>query len=200
MDGEHWEVATHGLAPAPDDLGEARRQVRLACLVGADQEALRHRLLAFCDDHPDALHRRCVAGHLTGSGVVVDAATGRTLLIHHAKLGRWLQPGGHADGDGNLGAVAWREAREETGLTGLRLITPAIDLDVHAIPARGAEPEHLHLDLRFLVLAGPSTRPDPNHETLGARWLGADDPVVATGGELARAVRRAVAVAATLER
>ncbi len=51
----------------------------------------------------------------------------------HAKLGRWFQPGGHADGDATLPGVAWREATEETGVTGLTLAVPAIDLDVHEV-------------------------------------------------------------------
>ena len=76
------------------------------------------------------------------------------LLLFHAKVQRWLQPGGHADGDGNLARVALREAEEETGIAGLRVLTPAIDLDVHVFHhARRAEPDHLHLDVRHLVVA-----------------------------------------------
>ena len=41
------------------------------------------------------------------------------------KLQRWLQPGGHADGDANLAGVALREATEETGIEGLRVVLPA---------------------------------------------------------------------------
>lgn len=93
-------------------------------------------------------------GHFTGSALVVSADGTRTLLTHHRKLGRWLQPGGHADGDADLAAVALREAQEETGLLGLR-IEPAIhDLDRHWIPERGDEPGHWHYDVRFLVHAG----------------------------------------------
>lgn len=183
-----------------DDLDLACRQIESAALVGDDQELLRERALAFCRAHPASLHRSCAPGHLTGSGVVVDPSSGRTLLIHHAKLGRWLQPGGHADGDGNLAAVAWREAGEETGLVDLVLVSPAIDLGIHAIPARPGEPEHLHLDLRFLILAGTDQALAPNHETLGARWMSADDPIVRASAELHGAVSRAAAVARQLGR
>ncbi len=193
-----WQEGQEGLASAIDDLDEARRQLRAAALVGDTQQQVRSEVLAFCDEHDDALVRSCLSGHLTGSALVVDAASGETLLIHHAKLGRWLQPGGHADGDGNLGAVAWREATEETGLVDLRLVSPAIDIDVHAIPARPGEPEHLHLDLRFLVLAGPDRRLAPNHETLGARWMTADDAEIEANSELERAVTRAVQVSKQL--
>lgn len=199
---EMWRPGDEALEPAPNDLAAARAQIEAAALVGAAQERQRAEVLAFCDRHGDALHRTCRSGHLTGSAVVVDPATESTLLIHHAKLERWLQPGGHADGDGNLGAVAWREATEETGLEGLMLLTPAVDVDIHAIPARGHEPEHLHLDLRHVVLVGASKEAAPNHETLGARWLRADAPELAdptrTEPELARMITRAVEVAAAV--
>ncbi len=183
-----------GLASAPDDLARARHLLATAALAGAEQEALRERAMAFCDDHPDALHRRCTTGHLTGAAVVIDPTTGRTLLIHHAKLDRWLQPGGHADGDGNLAAVAWREASEETGLGDLRVVTPAIHLDIHEIPARGDESAHLHLDLRFCVVAEGDLTPRPNDEALAARWVDPGAPEVTASAELAEAVARALAV------
>ena len=70
-----------------------------------------------------------------------------------ASSGRWLQPGGHSDGDPDTLAVALREAREESGLD-LRALDDAIfDIDVHGIPARGREPAHFHFDVRFLVQA-----------------------------------------------
>lgn len=166
-----------------------------AVLDGDEQVEVRARILDFIGSHPNALHRSCLDGHLTGSGIVVDPATGESLLINHAKLGRWLQPGGHADGDGNLAAVAWREASEETGLNGLRAVLPAVDVDIHEIPARPGEPAHLHLDLRFLILVGPDREAAPNHETLGARWMRPDDPEIVGTGELQRAVSRASTLA-----
>lgn len=192
------EPGSRLLRSAPDDLTVAVDQIAAAALQGEAQEQVRADVLAFCERHPDALHRSCPTGHLTGSAVVVDPAAGTTLLVHHLKLGRWLQPGGHADGDGNLGSVALREAAEETGLAGLQLVTPAIDIDVHTIPGRTGEPEHVHLDLRSLVLVGDSLHLAPNHETLGARWLGADAPEIAPSHELSRLVTRALEVATSL--
>lgn len=197
----HPAAGDPALRPAGDDPTEARRQLAAAALDGAAQERTRREVLSFTEQHPDCLHRTCGPGHLTGSALVLDPATGRVLLIHHAKLGRWLQPGGHADGEGNLGLVALTEATEETGLEGLRLVTPAIDIDVHVIGARPGEPAHDHLDLRFLVLSGPDTRAVPNAETLGARWVDPDDPddgAVVGGGELERLIRRAAAVVGEL--
>jgi 8-oxo-dGTP pyrophosphatase MutT (NUDIX family) len=114
-------------------------------------------ILAFVDRHPDPFDRRIVEGHLTGSAVVVSAAGEQVLLLHHRKLRRWLQPGGHAEvGEREGETVALREAREETGIEGLTLHSTAprpLDVDVHPIPARGDEPAHRHLDLRYLVIA-----------------------------------------------
>jgi 8-oxo-dGTP pyrophosphatase MutT (NUDIX family) len=177
-------------------LDEARAQLLEASLVGAEQARLREQVVAFVDAHPDALHRSCRDGHLTGSAVVVDRTAPRFLLLHHRKLGRWLQPGGHADGDGDLADVALREAEEETGLGDLEVVTPAIDLDVHAIPARGDEPRHLHLDLRFLVLAGSDAEPVVNHESNAVRWVATSElDRYAVHGELRRLVLRGLEVA-----
>lgn len=130
-------------------------------------------MLAFVEAHPDALERTCGAGHLTGSAMVIDPADRRFLLMLHAKLGRWFQPGGHADGDGNLPGVAWREAVEETGVIGLSLAVPAIDLDIHEVgPPHGP---HLHLDVRYLAIAPPGAVPVGNHESLDLRWATYDE-------------------------
>jgi acetylornithine deacetylase/succinyl-diaminopimelate desuccinylase-like protein/8-oxo-dGTP pyrophosphatase MutT (NUDIX family) len=142
---------------------------------------------AFVARHPDPFDRRIAEGHLTGSAIVVSTDGARTLLLHHRKLDRWLQPGGHADPGETTGEeVALREALEETGVPGLALHPKAprpLDVDVHDIPARGAEPAHQHLDLRYLVVApqGASFRRS-TEETRDMRWLGWDE-VAALGQE-----------------
>lgn len=199
MPATTFAPAVAGRTPRPGDLAEARRQLLAAALVGPEQEALRRRVLDFVDRHPDALHRCCAAGHLTGSAVVVHPVHQRVVLLHHRKLDRWLQPGGHADGDGDLAGVALREAVEETGLGDLCVVTPAIELDVHPIPARGGDPDHLHLDLRFLVLAGADTDPVVNHESHAVTWVDAAGLVrYDVRGELRRLVERGLAVAEEL--
>jgi 8-oxo-dGTP pyrophosphatase MutT (NUDIX family) len=85
----------------------------------------------------------------------VDTRGSHTLLTHHRKLDKWLQLGGHADGDHDVVRVALTEAREESGIADVRLLHPEIfDLDIHVIPARSSEAEHLHFDVRYVVLAG----------------------------------------------
>lgn len=159
------------LAPTAS-LAAARATIAAVDTGDLEVEAHRDRTLAFVDAHPDALHRSCAPGHLTGSALVVDPATERILLLFHAKVRRWLQPGGHADGDGNLAAVALREASEETGIEGLRVDPVPIDLDVHRFrSAKGDEPDHDHHDARFLVLTPPAAVVRTNHESEGARWV-----------------------------
>lgn len=110
----------------------------------------------FVEAEPECLLRACVPGHLTGSAWIVDAARERTLLTHHLKLEKWLQLGGHADGDGDLLAVALREGREESGLESLRAVSAEIfDVDRHWIPARKTDPAHWHYDIRFMTEANP---------------------------------------------
>ncbi len=108
----------------------------------------------FVREHPDCCARELACGHLTGSAWVLDAAGERVLLLHHRRLGRWLQPGGHADGQCDLAAVAQRELAEETGLDAPRLLAAEpFDLDRHEIPSRPGHPAHHHYDIRWLMQA-----------------------------------------------
>ncbi len=128
--------------------------------------------IQFVEQHADCLARACVPGHLTGSAWVVNPERTQALLTHHLKLDKWLQLGGHADNDGDLLAVARREAREESGLTDVRVASPAIfDLDRHWIPPRKSDPGHFHYDLRFLFEADASAPLAISSESKDLAWI-----------------------------
>ncbi len=167
--------------PEEDD-GRADLLAALGGLTPADAEEAsdRERILDFVRRHARPFDRSIAEGHLTGSALTVSADGRAVLLLHHRKLDRWLQPGGHGDpGETRGEEVALREAFEETGIRGLALHPSAprpLDVDVHEIPARGNEPAHEHLDLRFLVVAPTDAALTPALEELHAlRWLPWDE-------------------------
>src|SRR5690554_4875888 len=103
---------------------------------------------------PLAFSRERTEGHFTASSWIVNKRRTHTLLTLHKKLNRWLQLGGHADGNENLLEVAMNEAREESGLSSLRIVDQFIfDIDKHIIPASPAATQHFHYDVRFLIEA-----------------------------------------------
>ena len=121
--------------------------------LDAHEAAMVADAIAFIEAQPDCLWRHCIPGHLTGSAWIVSPDRW-TLLTHHHKLDKWLQVGGHADGDPDLLSVALREAAEESGLRRLRPVSSDLfDFDRHGIPARRDEPAHWHYDFRFLIEA-----------------------------------------------
>jgi 8-oxo-dGTP pyrophosphatase MutT (NUDIX family) len=121
--------------------------------------------------HPAAFQRDHLPGHITGSSWILDRSRKFTLLTHHATLNKWLQPGGHADGEENVINVALREAEEETGLKTFTLLQDDIfDLDIHLIPARKGFPSHLHYDIRFLVEANIEDKIIVSEESHDVAW------------------------------
>lgn len=121
-----------------------------------------------------------VPGHITGSAFIVDPA-GRLLLHHHRKLDRWLQMGGHDDGELDPRLTAFREAREESGLIDLVLVSERIlDVDVHAIPGspKRNEPAHLHHDVRYLfVTSSPDLLTQNEAESYALAFFALDEAV-----------------------
>ena len=126
----------------------------------------------FINGNLHCFERSSLEGHVTGSAWIIDARHERCLLTHHKKLNRWLQPGGHCDGNGDIAEVARREAYEESGLASLKLVSSEIfDIDIHAIPARKAEPEHLHYDVRFLFECGGDENYVISDESHDLAWV-----------------------------
>lgn len=128
----------------------------------------------FMRDHADAAQRELAIGHLTGAAWLVSADGTRVLLTHHRKLQRWLQLGGHADGDADLVAVALREAEEESGLSDLAIQREIFDLDRHWIPDHGSVPGHWHYDLRYVVRCCGDEQFAVSEESLALAWCDID--------------------------
>jgi 8-oxo-dGTP pyrophosphatase MutT (NUDIX family) len=124
------------------------------------------------------LFRDCFfPGHFTGSAWVVNPSRSKVLLVNHPKLHKWLQPGGHADGQGELHKVALREVQEEVGVSEshLKWLGGGVyDLDIHYVPATQKqgrpEPEHLHMDVRFAYELDDSI-PLASPEGLELKWF-----------------------------
>lgn len=137
---------------------------------------LAQRFRRFVREHDDCLLRSCVPGHITASAWILSADGTQCLLTHHRKLDRWLQLGGHVDGEPRVERAALREAQEESGMAQFELLAPEgvlqpLDLDVHPIPARGAEPRHHHWDVRFLLRALPGQELVLSAESKALRWI-----------------------------
>jgi ADP-ribose pyrophosphatase YjhB (NUDIX family) len=147
----------------------------LVAFDAAEDRALAE-ILAFVVAEPRCFERSLAIGHVTGSAWIWSTDGEAVVLLHHGKLDRWLQPGGHADGDADIARVASREAREETGLTTLRLESPAVfDVDVHPIPTTATEAGHFHYDVRFLFRADRSELPQASGESRSVAWIALED-------------------------
>jgi 8-oxo-dGTP pyrophosphatase MutT (NUDIX family) len=170
----------------------------LESYVPTPQEvAYRDQMMALAFDHGDPFSRNhFVPGHFTASGFVLSPDGDALLLVHHRRLQRWLQPGGHIDpADAEPVAAAAREVQEETAVTIAEpLPKDLFDIDVHAIPAARGEPAHLHFDLRFLFHA-ESDAFVADDEVLAAAWV----PItkIAAGWEDASVQRVAARLAST---
>jgi 8-oxo-dGTP pyrophosphatase MutT (NUDIX family) len=178
-----------------EDLRAVVRALEAYDPTDTQQGEVRRTMLEFAVGHPDALWRTCTDGHFTGSALVVDDTAERVLVLFHTKLQKWLQPGGHLDGDANLAASALREASEETGIEGLRVLLPAVDLDIHEVRPP-AEAPHLHLDVRFVVVAPAGATVVGNHESEALRWvLPSDLDALGADESLRRLTERGLALA-----
>ncbi len=158
---------------------------RLAEYRPADQEeSLFHReIITFVTEHERCYDRNYPPGHVTGSAWVINNSRTHALLLHHKKLDRWLQPGGHIEDDLSVLATALREAQEECGIDKLHTVSDAIfDVDVHFIPTRKDEAGHLHYDIRFLLMTEDAAQPRVSSESRDVRWFSPQEIIALNEG------------------
>jgi len=152
---------------APQDLKEIAFKERMLSLFAYD----------------NCFERSLLHAHFTASAWVVDPQRNLVLLTHHAKLDKWLQLGGHADGESNLQQVASRELTEESGSTHFEMLSNEIfDIDIHTIPARGEVPQHDHYDVRYFFIGDANLELVRNHESKELRWVAFDELFNLTDG------------------
>ena len=150
------------------------------------------RMIELASEQADPFSRKLFEpGHFTASAFILSPDGGSLLLIHHTKLHRWLQPGGHVDPeDADLFAAAAREMREEVGIDQIPLARQGVfDLDIHPIPARKDEPGHEHFDVRFLYRA-PNLNAVAGSDAKDFRWVPLDEITIELADE---SVMRAIA-------
>lgn len=150
----------------------------------------------FLATDPDCFKRENLAQHFCGSAAIIDPAGTSMLLIHHAKLDRWLQPGGHCDGDPDPLAVAAKEIVEETGVTSAAPVSERpFDIDIHVIPEHKGVPRHEHYDIVYLFTADPSeTTARSESETKDIGWFDLETVVRMGDPRLARLARKVIAL------
>lgn len=159
---------THGSSAADASLATSLRAYARQWPAEQADSTLFCRLL---NDRDDPFLRERLAGHFTASAWLVDRSGTRVLLTHHRKLDRWLQLGGHADGDRDLARSALREAEEESGLAELHVVAEIFDIDRHHIPAHKDVPEHWHYDVRYVVRASHHEAFVVSDESHALAWL-----------------------------
>lgn len=159
--------------------------------IDREEERAIARLRVLLDDDRDPFVRTTLPTHVTASAVVLAVSDGTVLLHLHRRLDRWLQPGGHIDPEERPEDAAVREVVEETGVAVAHPASGPVVLHLDEHPGPDA---HVHLDLRYLLLADRSAPRVAEGETTGSgpgptlRWAATEDARRLTDRSFARAL------------
>ncbi len=140
------------------------------------QETL-DQIVSFVQNHSNCFQRTLEHGHITGSAWLLNKKKDKVLLTLHRKLRKWIQLGGHADGDSDILNVAFSEAKEESGLQDIIILnTQIFDIAIHSVPKTVTDLPHIHYDIRFLF----QTKNDEHfciksEESIDLKWFTYDE-------------------------
>jgi len=149
--------------------------------ASAEEIAFKNEMLYFIRLHEDCFERSLEIGHFTASSWLLNRDRAKALLMHHTKLDRWFQLGGHCDGNPDVLEVAIKEAREESGIQLIRPVFDEIfDIDIHLIPAKDQIRAHYHFDVRFLLEAVVDVPAIQNSESKELRWISKNESELPT--------------------
>jgi len=138
-----------------------------------EERVFKDDMINFIKQYDNCFERTLEIGHITASAWLLNKDRSQALLMHHAKLNKWFQLGGHCDGNPNVLEVAIKEAQEESGIMGIKPVNLGIfDIDIHLIPANSREKEHYHYDVRFLLAVTSDEHIVQNSESKALSWIG----------------------------
>jgi 8-oxo-dGTP pyrophosphatase MutT (NUDIX family) len=141
------------------------------------EKIFKKEMIHFIENNKDFCTKNNTKGHITGSAWVIDNTQKNALLIHHKKLNKWLQMGGHIENqDITIFDTALREAKEESGITNFIIKEEIFDIDIHTIPQKNEVPEHLHYDIRILLICNETNFEHLQKEEINAiQWFSIED-------------------------
>ncbi len=143
--------------------------------VDSEERVFKKQTLQFIEAYDSCFERSLKVGHITASSWLLNRDGTHALLLHHSKLDRWFQLGGHCDGDPDTLAVAIKEASEESGIFGIKAVSSEIfDIDIHLIPENSKDKAHFHYDVRFLLQVNTDEEVSQNSESKQLKWVSKD--------------------------
>ena len=152
--------------------------------VAHAEQLYKKRMFQFISEFGDCFERSLEVGHITASSWLLNKNKTHALLMHHAKLNKWFQLGGHCEGNSDVLDVAIKEAQEESGIMAIEPLSESIfDIDIHVIPANKKEQEHYHYDVRFLLHVTSDEDVIQNSESKELRWISKDSKYLPTQEE-----------------
>ena len=144
----------------------------LTSLKALPESGTRDAYLRFLNSAGDAaLRRNGGPEHVTGSCFVFSPEFDHVLLCFHRKGQFWVQFGGHIESkDASVAEAAQRETREESGVSDLVLLSPAImDLDRHDLHSGFSCTAHW--DVGFAAAITPDVEISVSDESEDVRWF-----------------------------